>query len=55
MRAVIARDPRQFGRGRIFLLELAERSPLSSATLDDLKLFVSTFCGGFLFVALFFA
>ncbi len=55
IRAVIAFDPRQFGRGRPFLPALAERGRQSSAILDDLKLFASTFCGGFLFVALYFA
>ena len=55
MRPVIALDPRQFGQGRTFLLELAGRAKRSSATLDELKLFASTFCGGFLFVALYFA
>ena len=53
MRPAIALDPRQFGRGRTFLLELVERNRTSSATLADVKLFISTFCGGFLFVALY--
>ena len=53
MRAVIALDPRQFGRGRRFLLEFAERARPSSAAMDDLKLFASTFCVGFVFVALY--
>ena len=55
MRPVIALDPRQFGRGRKFLLELVGRGGRSSATFDELKLFASTFCFGFLFVALYFA
>ena len=55
MRPVIALDPRQFGRGRKFLLELVGRGGRSGATFDELKLFASTFCFGFLFVALYFA
>ena len=55
MRSVIALDPRRFGRGRTFLLDFAERNQPSSAMVDDLRLFASTFCGGFLFVALYFA
>jgi hypothetical protein len=53
MRAAIALDPRQFGRGRTFLMELAERHRPTSAAMVDMKLFASTFCGGFLFVALY--
>lgn len=53
MRPAIALDPRQFGRGRTFLMELVERNRTASATLADVKLFISTFCGGFLFIALY--
>ncbi len=55
MRPVIALDPRRFGQGRPFLLGLTECSGQPSATIDELKLLASTFCCGFLFVALYFA
>ena len=52
LRSVIALDPRLFGRGPLFVLEQAQgqRRP-DMAT--DLKLFATTFVGGFLFMAIY--
>jgi len=48
-RPVIALDPRRFGRGRIRSIAIAQ----SGVTLsDDVRLFLTTFAGGFLFVSL---
>ncbi len=55
MRAVIALDPRLFGRGRIFLTELVEIVRPSSRTTDDLRLFATTFLSGFVAVMIYFA
>jgi hypothetical protein len=44
-----ALDPRRFGRGRVWLLELAAR-PFKVS--DDLKLFATTFVAGFVFVSI---
>ncbi len=44
-------DPRQFGRGRPRVLDQTqEASPWTVS--DDLKLFVTTFAAGFLFVSI---
>ena len=48
-RPVIALDPRRFGRGRVRSMAMAQSS---AALSDDLKLFLTTFAGGFLFVSL---
>ena len=55
MRAVIALDPRLFGRGRIFLAELVEIARPSAQTTDDLRLFATTFLSGFVAVMIYFA
>ena len=55
MRAVIALDPRLFGRGRIFLTELVEIARPSARTTDDLRLFAMTFLSGFVAVLIYFA
>jgi len=55
MRSVIALDPRLFGRGRRYLIEMVGRHAPPAAALDDLKLFATTFVGGFLFVAVYLA
>ena len=55
MRAVIALDPRLFGRGRIFLTELVEIARPSARTTDDLRLFATTFLSGFVAVMIYFA
>jgi len=55
MRSVIALDPRLFGRGQIYLLGLVERHAPASATIGELKLFATTFLGGFLFMAIYLA
>lgn len=54
LRSVSALDPRQFGRRDPFILDCA-REPAPTALLDDLKLFATTFVGGFLFVAVYLA
>ena len=54
MRSAIALDPRLFGRGRSFILSLSQ-APARPILSDDLKLFATTFLGGFLFVAIFVA
>jgi len=48
-RPAFARHPRQFGRGRVFLL--AAPAIPCPAIGEDLKLFASTFVLGFLFVS----
>jgi hypothetical protein len=55
MRAVIALDPRLFGRGRIFLTELVEIARPSARVADDLRLFATTFLSGFVAVIIYFA
>ena len=55
MRSVIALDPRLFGRGRTFLLDLVEQHRPSPAWVADAKLFATTFIGGFVFVAIYLA
>lgn len=52
LRSVIALDPRLFGRGPQFSLDSAPgaRRPDMAA---DLKLFATTFVGGFLFMAIY--
>ena len=52
LRSVIALDPRLFGRGPLFILDSAPnaRRPDMAA---DLKLFATTFVGGFLFMAIY--
>lgn len=55
MRSVIALDPRQFGRGRRYLLDLVDRHVATDGALDDLRLFATTFFGGFLFMAIYLA
>lgn len=48
-RPVIALDPRRFGRGRLRSIAAVQgRVDLN----EDLKLFLTTFIGGFLFVSL---
>jgi hypothetical protein len=50
-RPASAVHPRQFGRGRNWHVAAeAARAP-SSAIADDLKLFVTTFAAGFVFVS----
>ena len=53
MQSIIALDPRLFGRGRAFLLDLIEDKGPSQEMIDDLRLFATTFLGGFLFVAIY--
>ena len=53
MQSIIALDPRLFGRGRTFLLDLIEDKGPSQDTIDDLRLFATTFLGGFLFVVIY--
>ena len=49
-RRAVAADPRQFGRGRLFDVEKpAANAPRRLA--DDLKLFLTTFAAGFVFVS----
>ncbi|MGN6154440.1 MAG: hypothetical protein ACTHN4_01745 [Sphingomicrobium sp.] len=49
-RAVIALDPRHFGRGRVRIVEQRNESGWSLS--DDVKLFATTFAAGFLFVSI---
>jgi hypothetical protein len=49
LRPAIALDPRLFGKGPLRLLDTFE--PQTSAIVDDLKLFATTFAIGFLFVS----
>ncbi len=53
MQSIIALDPRLFGRGRTFLLDLIEDKKPSQEMIDDLRLFATTFLGGFLFVVIY--
>jgi hypothetical protein len=46
-----ALSPRRFGRGPVWITE-APPQPASFRLSDDVKLFASTFAGGFLFVSL---
>ena len=49
IRPVLAIDPRLFGRGPFYV----DADPQLPAALDsDLRLFASTFLGGFLFVSI---
>jgi hypothetical protein len=48
-RAVIAADPRRFGRGRV---REAAAVAVRPAISDDIKLFGTTFAAGFVFVSL---
>ena len=49
-RALFARDPRRFGRARVFALA----APVGSewGLSDDLQTFVATFVAGFVFVSI---
>ena len=47
-RSGIARDPRHFGRASTQACAIAEQE---AAPIDDLKLFLTTFGAGFLFVS----
>jgi hypothetical protein len=49
-RALVAADPRFFGRARAWPLSAPEDEP--RALVDDLRLFASTFAAGFLFVSI---
>ena len=52
LRTRVAATPiRMFGRGRVYAL--AAPVPERTALADDLKLFVTTFAGGFLFMAVY--
>ncbi len=55
MRSVIALDPRLFGRGRRYILEMVDRHGPAVQSLDEFKIFATTFLGGFLFVAVYLA
>ncbi len=48
-RPAIALDPRRFGRGAVYEVALPHRG---SAIAPDLKLFVTTFLAGFVFVSI---
>jgi len=48
-RPAFATDPRQFGRGRRWMLDVAQAN---WAISDDLKLFATTFVAGFLVVSI---
>lgn len=52
LRSVIALDPRLFGRGRYFILQTAPHAHRPDMAAD-LKLFATTFVGGFLFMAIY--
>jgi hypothetical protein len=52
-RSAIALDPRLFGRGRMRTFDQDSRS--ESRVSDDVRLFVTTFAVGFLFVSIFIA
>ena len=52
LRSVIALDPRLFGRGRFFILD-SVRATTQPSMASDLKLFATTFVGGFLFMAIY--
>lgn len=53
MKSRISLDPRLFGRGRTFLFELVEGNLPSVAMMNNVRLFATTFLGGFLFVAIY--
>lgn len=53
MKYGISLDPRLFGRGRTFLFELVEGNLPSAAMMNDIRLFATTFVGGFLFFAIY--
>ena len=52
LRSVIALDPRLFGRGPLFILE-SVRTSNRPELASDLRLFATTFVGGFLFMAIY--
>lgn len=52
-RPAIALDPRRFGRGRPRVLAVPRSDDWTIP--DDVKLFLSTFVAGFLFVSIFIA
>jgi hypothetical protein len=54
-RPVVAIDPRCFGRGRTLVSKVPASEPVTLQLSDDLKLFVTTFFAGFIFVSLFLA
>ncbi len=49
--AAFSVDPRRFGRRPAYVLAEAQTAPAPSMS-DDVKLFATTFAGGFLFVFL---
>lgn len=56
LRPVVALDPRRFGRRRLILRDRGGAAVQSFSDLaDDLKLFATTFFGGFLFMAVYLA
>lgn len=52
LRLVVALDPRLFGRGPLFVRETASLASCPGMA-SDLKLFATTFVGGFLFMAIY--
>ncbi len=48
-RALVAANPRHFGRARAFQLAMPSRQALSGS--DELQLFAATFAAGFVFVS----
>lgn len=55
MRPVIALDPRLFGRGPTYSIRNLRETVASDSAWSDLKLFATTFLGGFMFVAVYLA
>jgi hypothetical protein len=49
--AAFSVDPRRFGRRPVYTVAEAHAAPASTIS-DDVKLFATTFAGGFLFVFL---
>ena len=49
-RALVAANPRRFGRARAFAL--AAPAEQAASLSDDFKLFAATFAGGFVFVSI---
>ena len=49
-RALVAADPRHFGRARMWQTHAADENRWTLS--DDARLFATTFAGGFLFVAI---
>ena len=49
-RPAVANDPKRFGRGRVRLQTAAD---VEMRVSDDLRLFATTFLGGFVFVTLY--